>query len=147
MDSSNILCGRFYSVFNELIPYSFYLQVWTRSLSCWAGGCPAFANSVDPDQLASKKPTDLDLHCLPFSMWIYINNLDQVFWLAENFKRVWHLNLFSRTRVKILSNWWCDIKVLALISEQLNPDQFATHSIFFARTIPFALVYRYLMKF
>ena len=27
--------------------------------------CPAelaFANSVDPDQLASKKPTDLDLH-------------------------------------------------------------------------------------
>ena len=29
---------------------------------------PAFANSVDPDQLASKKPTDLDLHCLPFSM-------------------------------------------------------------------------------
>ena len=39
---------------------------------------PAFANSVDPDQLASKKPTDLDLHCLPFSMQIYINNLDQV---------------------------------------------------------------------
>ena len=29
---------------------------------------PAFANSVDPDQLASMKPTDLDLHCLPFTM-------------------------------------------------------------------------------
>ena len=28
----------------------------------------AFANSVDPDQLASKKPTDLYLLCLPFSM-------------------------------------------------------------------------------
>ena len=27
-----------------------------------------------------KKPTDLDLHC----MWMYINNLDQVIWLAEN---------------------------------------------------------------
>ena len=27
-----------------------------------------FSNNVDPDQLASKKPTDLDLHCLPFSM-------------------------------------------------------------------------------
>ena len=39
---------------------------------------PAFANSVNPDKLASKKPTDLDLHCLPFSMQIYINNLDQV---------------------------------------------------------------------
>ena len=31
-----------------------------------------------------KKPTDLDLHCLPLSMWIYINNLDQIIWLAEN---------------------------------------------------------------
>ena len=28
----------------------------------------AFANIVDPDQLASKKPTDLDLHCLSFKM-------------------------------------------------------------------------------
>ena len=30
-----------------------------------------------------KKPTDLDLHCLPLSMWIYSSNLDQVIWLAE----------------------------------------------------------------
>ena len=30
-----------------------------------------------------KKPTDLDLHCLPLSMWIYSKNLDQVIWLAE----------------------------------------------------------------
>ena len=29
---------------------------------------PAFANSVGPDQLASEKPADLGLHCLPFSM-------------------------------------------------------------------------------
>ena len=41
--------------------------------------CPAFANSVDPDQLASEeKPTDLDLHCLALSMRIRINNLDQL---------------------------------------------------------------------
>ena len=25
--------------------------------------CPALANSVDPDQLASEEATDLDLHC------------------------------------------------------------------------------------
>ena len=31
-----------------------------------------------------KKPTDLDLHCLPFSMWIHSNNPDQVIRLAEN---------------------------------------------------------------
>ena len=27
-----------------------------------------FANSVDPDQLTSKKPTDLDQHCLSLRM-------------------------------------------------------------------------------
>ena len=31
-----------------------------------------------------EKPTDLDLHCLPFSIWSCINTLDQVIWLAEN---------------------------------------------------------------
>ena len=45
-----------------------------------------------------KKPTDLDLHCLSFSRWIYIN-LDQVIWLVENQKWAWHLNLFSLTRI------------------------------------------------
>ena len=47
--------------------------------------CPAepgytlpFANSVDPDQLASKKPTDLDLHCLSLSIEIFINTLNQI---------------------------------------------------------------------
>ena len=45
---------------------------------------PVFANSVDPDQLASKKPTNMDLHFLPFSMQIYSHNLNQVIWLAEN---------------------------------------------------------------
>ena len=29
-------------------------------------------------------PAAPDQHCLPLSMWIYINNLDQVIWLAEN---------------------------------------------------------------
>ena len=31
---------------------------------------------VDPDQLASKKPTDLDLHCLSLSIQICINTLN-----------------------------------------------------------------------
>ena len=48
--------------------------------------------------------TDLDLHCLPFCMWIYINILDQVIWLAENWKWAWHLNLFSMTRVKLITS-------------------------------------------
>ena len=39
-------------------------------------GMSCFANNVDPDQLASEEPTDLDLYCLPLSMQIYINNLD-----------------------------------------------------------------------
>ena len=36
-----------------------------------------------------KKPRDLDLYCLSFSMWICINNLDQVFWWTENKKCAW----------------------------------------------------------
>ena len=40
-------------------------------------------------------PTDLDLHCLSFSIWIYINDLDQVIWLADKTNRVWHHDLFS----------------------------------------------------
>ena len=46
---------------------------------------PAEPGYVLPLQTV-KKPTDLDLHCLPLSMWIYSNNPDQelVIWLAEN---------------------------------------------------------------
>ena len=40
---------------------------WTITMSYWTQIYAAFANSVDPDQLASKKPTDLHLHCLSFS--------------------------------------------------------------------------------
>ena len=36
--------------------------------------CPVLANSVDPDQMASEKPTDPDLHCLSLNMWISIKN-------------------------------------------------------------------------
>ena len=52
--------------------------------------CPAepgytlSANSVDPDQLASEEANWSVSALLPFSMWIFINNLDQVIWLAEN---------------------------------------------------------------
>ena len=79
-------------------------------LSCWAWIYPAFANCRSR---SVKKPTDVDLHCLPLSMRIYINNLDQVIWLAENLKRAWHLNFFSRTRVKLLD----------LLHIYVDPDQ------------------------
>ena len=37
--------------------------------SCFTRICPAFANSVDPNQVALKaKPIDLDLHCLSLIM-------------------------------------------------------------------------------
>ena len=34
--------------------------------------CPVLANIVDPDQLASEEPTDLDLHRLSLNMQISI---------------------------------------------------------------------------
>ena len=46
-----------------------------------------FANSVDPDQLASEEANwsgSALFKKLSLSMWIYINNQDQVIWSAEN---------------------------------------------------------------
>ena len=36
-----------------------------------------FENSVDPDQLASKKPADQDPYCLPISLKLDAYNLDK----------------------------------------------------------------------
>ena len=66
-----------------------------------------------------QKPTDLDLHCLPFSMWICINSLDQGIWLANNQKWTWHLNLFSMTKVKIFWNGF---------SDHIGPDNILSRS-------------------
>ena len=64
----------------------------------------AFTNSVDPDQLASPEAnwSGSALFAIKYSsMLIRINNLDQVIWfIAENWKWAWHLNLFRMTRVK-----------------------------------------------
>ena len=78
---------------------------------------PAFTNSVDPDQFL-KKPTDLDLHCLSFSIWKCINNLHQVIWLADNLKWVWHLNLFSMTRVAL-----CRLKAVEIIITTVHVEK------------------------
>ena len=74
-----------------------YLTLVLQNLDIY----PDFANrAVLHTKPLLKKLADLDLHCLSISMWICINNLDQVIWLAENYKLVQHLNLFSRTKVK-----------------------------------------------
>ena len=40
---------------------------------------PAFANSVDQDQLASEEAI-----WSGSALWMYINNQDEMIWLAEN---------------------------------------------------------------
>ena len=70
--------------------------------------CPA--NCVDPDQLASEEANwsgstlffffFFFFFFFSFSIWLFINNLDQVIRLAENQKWLWHLNLFSMTGVR-----------------------------------------------
>ena len=59
-------------------------MVRSQTLSCWTLIYPAFTNSVDPDQLASEEANWSGSALLPLSMWIYINNLDQVIWLDVN---------------------------------------------------------------
>ena len=85
--NSLFVCGFICGVCSVLIcSSSLLLLVPREGWCCWTRIRPAFANSVDPDQLASKKPADLDLHYLPFSMWLCFDNLVQVVWLAENLK-------------------------------------------------------------
>ena len=84
-----------------------YIFVWIQH-SCLANmllalillftTTPTFANSVDPDQMAS----DLDLHCLSFSLWIWTKTLYDVVWLADSQKWVWLINLFSKRQVLAL---------------------------------------------
>ena len=62
---------------------------WYQPLSCWAWIYPVFTNSVYPDQLASKEAnwSGSALFVITFvSIWICINKLDQVIWLAGNWK-------------------------------------------------------------
>ena len=63
------------------------------------------ANSADPDQVASQKPTDLDLHCLQMQ----------------------GISGFSRTRVKSLSEERVQLSIFCkkesnLISTVFNPS-------------------------
>ena len=74
------------TIFNKTVSTESNGKIYIKTISDLkdpagpAGPYPIFPNSADPDQMASS--TDLDLHCLSFSMWICINNLDQVIWLA-----------------------------------------------------------------
>ena len=54
-------------------------------MSCWTWIYPGFANSVDPDQLASEEASwsGSAMFAIKY-MWIYSNNLDQVIQLAKN---------------------------------------------------------------
>ena len=73
--------------------------------------CLVLANSVDPNHLASGEAnwSGSALFVIKYvnlyqklgsSNLIKYVNLDQVIWLAGNYKWVWHLNLFSMRRVK-----------------------------------------------
>ena len=37
-------------------------------------GVSCVKNRADPDQLASKKSADLDLHCFPFCLQLHVTN-------------------------------------------------------------------------
>ena len=75
----------YYNIYGK---YKDILLKLTDPLSCWTRICSAFANSVDPDQLASKEAnwSQLIWICIQFvikNVKICINNLDQEIWLAE----------------------------------------------------------------
>ena len=61
-----------------------------------------------------KKPTDLDLHCLPLSMWIYSNNPDQI---MIGWKLCWRgiLIYSAGQRLTVYNPFKSTLKALALI--------------------------------
>ena len=55
-----------------------------KALNFTTSAEPGYALSLQTVYIQIQKPTDLDLHCLSLSMWIYSTNPDQVIWLTEN---------------------------------------------------------------
>ena len=69
--------------------YPHYLELWFKIkanivLSCWTRICPAFANSEDPDQLASSEANWSGSALFAIQYVTFISNLDQVIWLADS---------------------------------------------------------------
>ena len=62
---------------------------------------PTFANSVDPDQMASEEAIWSGSTLFSFSLWIWTKILFDVIWLADIQKWVWLIKLFSRMKVKL----------------------------------------------
>ena len=53
--------------------FTFTFYSW-KPLPYWTRIDIAFENRVDPNQMAFSEPSDQDLHCFSFSLWIYMNN-------------------------------------------------------------------------
>ena len=64
MDTDQIMMSDFISASIDVWNYVF-APIGLNPCPAEPGYALSFANSVDPDL---KKPTDLDLHCLPFSI-------------------------------------------------------------------------------
>ena len=90
----------FISIFKILKIYvKILLFLFSLTVVLLSPDIPCLYKQCRSRSVGLKKPTDLDLHYLPLSIWICINKLDQVIRLAKNWK---HLNLFSRTSVNIV---------------------------------------------
>ena len=65
-------------------PWSVPVFEWFQPLSCWACIYPAFANSVDPHQLASSEANWSGCALLAIKYVNLYQKLNQVIWMAEN---------------------------------------------------------------
>ena len=72
------------------------LSDFLSPLSCWTRIYPTFANSVDPDQLASEEANWSALFAIKY---VKLYKQSGSSWLE--IRSGWHLNLFSMTRVNI----------------------------------------------
>ena len=70
-----------------------------------------------------KKPSDQDLHCLSFSLWIWMKTLYDVIWLVYSQKWVWLIKLFSRIRIKTYYHTYSAYSNKQAWAKSEDPDQ------------------------
>ena len=99
--------GEYYRV--TILLHVEFIQMSGLTMWCTFNPVPAGPGRTLPLQTVQiqiswllKKPTDLDLHCLSFSMWICImyQQPGSSYLICWKLEVAWHLNLFIMARVK-----------------------------------------------
>ena len=87
----------FLKITEKKIPFKMLSDWHFNHRVCWTGIYPVFTKSVDPDQMASEANWSGSA-LFAFKYVNFYQQLDQVIWLAEHWKWVWHLKFIQHDK-------------------------------------------------